>query len=73
MKEMNFGLIAFNLLDAATALAGILDQTIERNCVTVGYQYAARLICEVQNAAKIAADELMLIHFDKEDEPYDAL
>lgn len=65
-NKQNLGLMAYNLLDAVTALAGILDQTIERNCVTVGYQYAARLISEAQNAAKSAADELMLIHFKAE-------
>lgn len=65
MKEPNLGLMAYNLLDAAVALAGILDQTIEENCVRVNYQWASKLIRDVQQAAKSAADELNFMHFEK--------
>ncbi|MDE7427558.1 MAG: hypothetical protein K2M79_07145 [Muribaculaceae bacterium] len=66
MKEnQNLSLMAYNLLDAATALAGILDQRIERNCVRVNYQYASELIRDVQISAKSAASELMFIHDEK--------
>ena len=61
MKESNLGLMAYNLLDAVTALAGILDQPIKGNCVRVNYQHAARLICNAQMTAKSAAEELSWI------------
>lgn len=57
--------MAYNLLDAATALAGILDQRIERNSVRVNYQYASELIRDVQVTAKSAADELLLMQEQK--------
>lgn len=37
MKETTIGLKALNLLDAALSLAGILDQPIKGNCITVNY------------------------------------
>ena len=61
MKETNLGLMAYNLLDAATALAGILDHTIEGNCIKVNYRYASQLITNVLMTAKTAADALTFI------------
>ena len=61
MKETNLGLMAYNLLDAATALAGILDQPVKGNCITVNYQYASELVSSMQVVAKSAADELTFI------------
>lgn len=61
MKETNLGLMAYNLLDAALSLAGILDQTIEGNCIKVNYRYASQLITNVLMTAKTAADELTFI------------
>ena len=58
MKETNLGLMAYNLIDAALSLAGILDQTIEGNCIKVSYRYASQLIANVLMTAKTAADEL---------------
>lgn len=66
MKEPNLGLMAYNLLDTALALAGILDQTIEGKCIRVNYQFATQLITAVQMTAKSAADELLLIRDEKE-------
>lgn len=57
--------MAYDLLNAATALAGILDQRIERNQITVNFRYVAELIRNVQIAARTAADELMFIHEEK--------
>lgn len=65
MKDPNLSLMAYNLLNAATALAGILDQRIERNSINVNFDYAAELIRDVQVSAKAAADELMFIHDEK--------
>lgn len=65
MKEPNLSLMAYDLLNAATALAGILDQRIERNQITVNFRYVAELIRNVQIAARDAADELMFIHEEK--------
>lgn len=65
MKEPNLSLMAYNLLNAATALAGILDQRIERNSINVNFTFASELIRDMQVAAKSAADELMLIHDEK--------
>lgn len=65
MKEPNLSLMAYDLLNAATALAGILDQRIERNQITVNFRYVAELIRNVQIAARTAADELMFIHEEK--------
>lgn len=65
MKEPNLSLMAYNLLNAATALAGILDQRIERNQITVNFCFVAELIRDVQVTAKSAADELMFIHEQK--------
>lgn len=67
MKERDLGFTAANLLDAAISLAGILDQTIERNCIRVNYQFAAELICAMQMTAKSAADELLLIEEEREE------
>ena len=53
--------MAYDLLDAATALAGILDQTIEGNCIKVNYRYASQLITNVLLSARAAADELTFI------------
>ena len=61
MKETNLGLMAYNLLDAALSLAGILDQPVKGNYITVNYQYASELISSMQVVAKSAADELSLI------------
>lgn len=61
MKETNLGLMAYNLLDAALSLAGILDQPVKGNCITVNYQYASELVSSMQVVAKSAADELSLI------------
>ena len=65
MKEPNLSLMAYDLLNTATALAGILDQGIERNQITVNFRYVAELIRNVQIAARTAADELMFIHEEK--------
>ncbi|MDE7440881.1 MAG: hypothetical protein K2M69_01785 [Muribaculaceae bacterium] len=65
MKEPNLSLMAYDLLNAATALAGILNQRIERNQITVNFRYVAELIRDVQMAARAAADELMFIHEEK--------
>lgn len=65
MKEPNLSLMAYDLLNTATALAGILDQRIERNQITVNFRYVAELIRNVQIAARTAADELMFIHEEK--------
>lgn len=67
MKETTIGLKALNLLDAALALAGILDQALEGNCIKVNYQYARELICSMQVVAKSAADELMLIDEERKE------
>lgn len=65
MKDPKFGLMAYYLLDAATALAGILEQRIEKNCVRVNYQFASELIRDMQMTAKLVADELMLMEEEK--------
>lgn len=65
MKEPNLGLLATDLLFAATALAGILDQPLEGNCVTVNYRYVTELIRDVQISAKLAANELLLMQYEK--------
>ena len=65
MKESNLSLMAYNLLDAVTALAGILDQRIVNNCVMVNYQFASKLIRDAQMAAHTAADELAFIDSEK--------
>lgn len=65
MKDQNYSLMATHLLEAATALAGILDQAIERNCITVNFRYAAELIRDMQVAAGAAASELLFIHDEK--------
>ncbi len=62
MKEPNLSLMAYNLLDAAVSLAGIIDQPIKGNCITVNFSFAAELIRNVQSTVKSAADELMLMH-----------
>lgn len=67
MKETTIGLKALNLYDAALALAGILDQALEGNCIKVNYQYACKLICSMQAVAKSAADELMLIDEERKE------
>ena len=64
MKEPNLSLMAYNLLNAATALAGILDWRKE-GCVKVNFEYAVELIHAVQISAKVAADELMFIHYEE--------
>lgn len=53
--------MAYNLLDAATALAGILDQSIESNCIKVNYRYASQLITNMLLSARAVADELTFI------------
>ncbi len=65
MKEQNPGLMAFDLLDAAVALAGILDSRIENNCVVVNYQFASELIRDMQVAAKRAADALVAAQLEE--------
>lgn len=65
MKESNLGFLAYNLLNDATALAGILDQHIEDNCIRVNFSYAAELIRNAQISAKQAADELQTILAEK--------
>ena len=65
MKEPSLSLMASNLLMAATALAGILDQTIERNCINVNFRYAAELIRDMQVTAQAAASELLFLHDEK--------
>ena len=65
MKEPNLGLMARNLLETATALAGILDQTIKGNSITVNFSYAAELIASIQVAAHSAAQELLFIEEEK--------
>lgn len=62
MKTNQLSLTAYNLLNAATALAGILDTTVEKNQVIVNFADTAELIRDVQVTAKAAADELMYIH-----------
>lgn len=61
MKETNLGLMAYDLLDAATALAGTLDQNVESNCIRVNYRYASQLITNMLLSARAAADELTFI------------
>lgn len=61
MKETNLGLMAYDLLDAATALAGILDQNVESNCIKVNYRYASQLITNMLLSARAVADELTFI------------
>ena len=61
MKETTIGLLALNLLDAALSLAGILDQPVKGNYITVNYQHVCRLVSSMQVVAKSAADELSLI------------
>ena len=61
MKETNLGLMAYDLLDAATALVGILDQGIESNCIKVNYRYASQLITNMLLSARAVADELTFI------------
>ncbi len=68
MKETTIGLKALNLLDAALSLAGILDQPIKGNCITVNYQYALEQICSMQVVAKSAADELLLIEEERKED-----
>ena len=65
MKEPNLSRMAYSLLDAATALAGILDQRIEGNCIKVNFAYAVELVRNMQLSAKSVADELMFIHEQK--------
>lgn len=65
MKEPNFGLMAYNLLEAATALAAILDQPIEGMCINVNRDFVSELIVRMQLNAKAVADELMFIHDEK--------
>ncbi|MDE7411566.1 MAG: hypothetical protein K2M94_05955 [Paramuribaculum sp.] len=65
MNENTLSQMAYNLLDAATALAGIIDQPLKGNCVTVNYQYASELIRNVQMSARSAASELMFINDEK--------
>lgn len=65
MKEPNLSRMAYNLLDAATALAGILDQRVEGNCIKVNFAYAVELVRNMQLSAKSVADELMFIHEQK--------
>ncbi|MBD5302378.1 MAG: hypothetical protein HDS16_05205 [Bacteroides sp.] len=65
MKELNLSLMAYNLLNAATALAGILDQRVEGNCIKLNFAYAVELVRDMQVTAKTAADELMSIHEEK--------
>ncbi len=65
MKEPNLSLMASDLLHAATALAGILDQPIEGNLITVNFRHAAELIRDVQISANLAANELLLTHYEK--------
>lgn len=67
MKETTIGLLALNLLDAALSLAGILDQPVKGNCITVNYQYASELICSMQMVAKMAADELILLDEERKE------
>lgn len=67
MKETNLGLMAYNLLDAALSLAGILDQPVERRCIKVNYQFASELINAAQMAAKSAVDELLLIEQERKE------
>lgn len=66
MKEPNLGNMAYDLLHTATSLSGILDQTMEGNCIRVNFQFAASLIRDVQELAVVAADELMFIHTERE-------
>lgn len=67
MKEQtpNYALMAYNLLDAAVSLAGIIDQPLKGNLISVNFAYAAELIRNVQSTAKCAVDELMLLHDEK--------
>lgn len=65
MKEPNLSRMAYNLLDAAAALAGILDQRVEGNCIKVNFAYAVELVRNMQLSAKSVADELMFIHEQK--------
>ena len=65
MKESNLSLMAYNLLNAATALAGIIDQPVKGNLITVNFRFAAELIRDMQVTAKTAADELMFIQDEK--------
>lgn len=68
MKEPNYGQMAYGLLEAATALSGILSQSLDGNCIRVNYQFASELVCAMQQAAHAAADELMFIHQEQNDE-----
>ena len=67
MKETTIGLEALNLLDTALSLAGILDQPVKDSCITVNYQYASELICSMQMAAKMAADELIFLDEERKE------
>ena len=58
--------MAYNLLDAVTALAGILDQSIEGKCIKVNYLFASRLIHDTQLTAKSVADELLSLKEESE-------
>ena len=65
MKEKTFGSHAYQLLQAANALANITDQPItEKGMISVNFQYVSQLIHAVQRQAHETA--ALLIFFEEE-------